>query len=38
MKRDKIQDKKIMTDEDMIKHLKGKGYKIMKRVKEWVEC
>jgi len=38
VKKDKIQDKKIMTDEEMIKHLKSKGYKIMKPVKEWVEC
>ena len=26
-----------MSDEDMIKHLKSKGYKIMKPVNDWVE-
>ena len=38
VKRNNLQEKNIMTDEDMIKHLKGKGYKIMKPVNEWIEC
>jgi hypothetical protein len=37
-----IQDSKpavaIMTDEEMIKHLKSKGYKIMRPINDWIEC
>ncbi|MAG87322.1 MAG: hypothetical protein CMB97_08140 [Flavobacteriaceae bacterium] len=29
---------RLMSDEEMIEHLKNKGYKIMKPVNEWVEC
>jgi len=36
MKKNKNQT--TTTEEDMIKHLKGKGYKIMKPVNDWVEC
>lgn len=28
----------LMTDKEMIEHLKIKGYKIMKPVSDWVEC
>ena len=28
----------IMGDDEMIKHLKSKGYKIMKPIKDWIEC
>ena len=34
----KNQNQAKMTDEDMIKHLKNKGYKIMKPVNDWIEC
>lgn len=34
----KNQNQSKMTDEDMIKHLKNKGYKIMKPVNDWIEC
>ena len=27
-----------LSDEQMIKHLKSKGYKIMKPVNDWIEC
>jgi hypothetical protein len=27
-----------MTEEEMIEHLKMKGYKIMKPISEWMEC
>ena len=27
-----------MNDEEMIKHLKSKGYKILKSINEWIEC
>ena len=27
-----------LTDEEMIKHLKSKGYKIMKPISDWIEC
>ena len=28
----------IISEDEMIKYLKSKGYKIMKPVNEWVEC
>lgn len=28
----------LITDAEMIIHLKSKGYKIMKPVNEWIEC
>ena len=28
----------VMTDEEMVKHLKNKGYKIWKPVTDWIEC
>lgn len=34
----RIENNNKMNDEQMIKHLKSKGYKIMKPVNEWVEC
>lgn len=27
-----------MTEQSMIEYLKGKGYKIMKPVNDWIEC
>ena len=36
VKRDKANS--IMSENEMIEHLKSKGYKIMKPVNEWVEC
>lgn len=33
----KEQSSTEMTDEQMIQHLKSKGYKIMKPIKEWIE-
>lgn len=27
-----------MSDDEIIKYLKSKGYKIMKPVKDWIEC
>ena len=38
IKRDKTNNIKQMSEDEMIKHLKSKGYKIMKPVNEWVEC
>ncbi len=36
VKRNKIN--MLMSDEEMIEHLKSKGYKVLKPVNEWVEC
>ena len=27
-----------MSDDEMIKYLKSKGYKIMKPIRDWIEC
>lgn len=34
----KTDEQSVMTDEEMIKHLKNKGYKILKPVDKWIEC
>ena len=37
-KREKVLGENSITDEQMIQHLKSKGYKIMKPINEWLEC
>jgi len=34
----KTSSESLIREEEMIEHLKSKGYKIMKPVNEWVEC